>query len=295
MQIANSLPRKLNAVADMIPYDNTDSNLKSTNIQDAIDELDNENDVLHDCSTARNTIAKVVAYDGFVLKKGAKVYVRFTDTGTENPTSGNLTLNVNNTGAKNIVDGKSNKTVLTYSSCIWFYNNMVHEFIYDGTYWVWMTRDNNTTYTGATLKTGAAKTGSGTTVTDTIAKSTTIDNAIGTLLNNDCALNSSLTEAKTDIDTLNSNLANFTDNKNYDGHVNNIIENSIKYSIGAQGLPANVNTYGLIVTLVSGKTGTTVQNAKQLYFPYSDITGYYIRSCVDGNWYPWYRINGVAI
>lgn len=94
---------------------------------------------------------------------------------------------------------------------------------------------------------------------------------------------------------LNSNLANFTDNKPYDGHVNNIIENSIKYSIGAQGLPANVNTYGLIVTLVSGKTGTTVQNAKQLYFPYSDITGYYIRSCVDGNWYPWYRINGVAI
>lgn len=192
MQIANSLPRKLNAVADMIPYDNTDSNLKSTNIQDAIDELDNENDVLHDCSTARNTIAKVVAYDGFVLKKGARIYVRFTDTGTANPTSGNPTLNVNNTGAKNIVDGKSNKTVLTYSSCGWFYNNMVHEFIYDGTYWVWMTRDNNTTYTGATLKTGAAKTGSGTTVTDTIAKSTTMDNAIQTLLNNDVAINSNL-------------------------------------------------------------------------------------------------------
>ena len=94
---------------------------------------------------------------------------------------------------------------------------------------------------------------------------------------------------------VNSNLANFTDNKLYDGHVNNIIENSIKYCIGAQGLPANANTYGLIVTLVSGKTGTTVQNAKQLYFPYSDITGYYIRSCADENWYPWYRINGVAI
>ena len=65
--------------------------------------------------------------------------------------------------------------------------------------------------------------------------------------------------------------------------------------MGAQGLPANANAYGLIVTLVSGKTGTTVEYAKQLYFPYPDITGYYIRSCVDGAWYPWDRITGVAI
>ena len=92
-----------------------------------------------------------------------------------------------------------------------------------------------------------------------------------------------------------NDLANFTDNKLYDGHVNNIIENSIKYCIEAQGLPANANTYGLIVTLVSGKTGTTVQNAKQIYFPYENISEYFIRSCVDGNWYPWYRINGVTI
>ena len=82
MQIANSLPRKLNTVAESIPYDNTDSSLTSTNIKDAIDELDNgNNNVLHDCSTARNTIAKVVSYDGFVLKKGSRIYVRFTNAG----------------------------------------------------------------------------------------------------------------------------------------------------------------------------------------------------------------------
>lgn len=147
-----------------------------------------------ECTTARSTSAKVVSCSGFVLKKGSRIAIRFTDTGNSNPSSGNLTLNVNETGVKTIVDGHANKTILTYANGSYFYNNLVAEFVYDGTYWVYMNRDANTTYTGATLKTGAAKTGSGTTVTDTIAKSTTIDNAIQTLLNNDVAINSNLTE-----------------------------------------------------------------------------------------------------
>lgn len=145
-----------------------------------------------ECTTARSTVAKVVSCSGFVLKKGSRIAIRFTDTGNSNPSSGNLTLNVNGTGAKTIVDGHANKTILTYANGSYFYNNLVAEFVYDGTYWVYMNRDANTTYTGATLKTGAAKTGSGTTVTDTIEKSTTIDNAIQTLLNNDVAINSNL-------------------------------------------------------------------------------------------------------
>lgn len=109
-----------------------------------------------ECSTARSTANKVVALTGFTLKTGSRVYVRFTDTGTSNPASGNLTLNVNSTGAKTIVDGKTNKSVLTYSSAGWFYNNIVSEFVYDGTYWVWMSRDNNTTYTPQALGLGYA-------------------------------------------------------------------------------------------------------------------------------------------
>lgn len=42
-------------------------------------------------------------------------------------------------------------------------------------------------------KTSAAKTGSGTTVTNTIAANTSLDDAVGTLLNNDAALNTALT------------------------------------------------------------------------------------------------------
>lgn len=142
------------------------------------------------CSTARSTAAKVVALTGFVLKTGATIKVRFTDTGTSNPSSGNLTLNVNGTGAKGIVDGHTNNTTMTYANAGYFYNNMVCEFVYNGTSWVWLNRDTNTTYTGATLTTSVAKTGSGSTVTNTIATSTSLNNAVGTLLNNDYALNS---------------------------------------------------------------------------------------------------------
>ena len=48
------------------------------------------------------------------------------------------------------------------------------------------------TYNGSNLNTSTSKTGSGTTVTDTIASGTSMNSAIGTLLNNDAALNSAL-------------------------------------------------------------------------------------------------------
>lgn len=123
------------------------------------------------CSTARNVAAKEATLSGFVLSVGAKISVRFTDTGTANPTSGNITLNVNGTGAKQIVDSKTNKTVQTYANGGNYYNNLVQEYVYDGTYWVWTNRDNNTTYTNASLGQGY-----GTCVTDeeTIEKAVTM-------------------------------------------------------------------------------------------------------------------------
>lgn len=110
-----------------------------------------------ECSTARNVAAKTVTLPGFTLEAGARISVRFTDTGTSNPTSGNITLNVNGTGAKEIVDSHTNKTKLTYTSSL-FYNNMVNDFIYDGTYWVYMNRDNNTTYSSKTAASGGTAT-----------------------------------------------------------------------------------------------------------------------------------------
>ena len=103
-----------------------------------------------ECATARNIIAKVINCEGFVLETGAIIAVRFTDTSTASPTSGNITLNINNTGAKNIIL-KSNNAVYTYGWAWAFCNNQTWLFVYNGTYFVCINQDNNTTYTPMSL------------------------------------------------------------------------------------------------------------------------------------------------
>lgn len=106
------------------------------------------------CATGRSTAAKVATLSNFTLAVGTTIAVKFTDTaGTANPTSGNLTLNVNDTGAKNIGYFRNGaKSSIIYSSGGLFYNNVTHIFTYDGTYWLCMdwNADNNTTYSVAT-------------------------------------------------------------------------------------------------------------------------------------------------
>ena len=75
-----------------------------------------------ECSTARNVTAKVVTCSDFVLEAGAIIAIRFTNTGTTNPASGNITLNINGTGAKNIVP-KDNNSVYNYSAGAVFCKN----------------------------------------------------------------------------------------------------------------------------------------------------------------------------
>ena len=110
------------------------------------------------CSTARNVAAKAATLSNFVLKPGATIAVKFTDTTTTNPSSGNLTLNVNGTGAKNIAFTRNGTFgTLTYNNAGAFYNNLTHIFTYNGTYWVCLSynADNNTINSaGATNKAG---------------------------------------------------------------------------------------------------------------------------------------------
>ena len=103
-----------------------------------------------ECATARNIVNKVVDCDGFVLEKGAVIAVRFTDAGTTNATSGNITLNINGTGAKNIVP-KAHNNVINYnwSSSLW--NNQTWLFVYNGTYFIMLNQDYNTAYTPMSL------------------------------------------------------------------------------------------------------------------------------------------------
>lgn len=102
------------------------------------------------CTTPRSTAAKVATLANFTLTIGSTIAVKFTDTGTANPTTGNLTLNVNNTGAKNIGYFRNgSKSTFTYPSASFFYNNVTRIFTYDGTYWLCMdyNPDNDTHYT----------------------------------------------------------------------------------------------------------------------------------------------------
>lgn len=80
------------------------------------------------CATAAATTAKVVACDGFKLKAGRRIVVKFTYANTASAP----TLNVNGTGAIVIKSYGTTAGTLTYR-----WNPLaVVEFVYDGTYWI---------------------------------------------------------------------------------------------------------------------------------------------------------------
>ena len=111
------------------------------------------------CATERATAAKVATLANFALAIGVTIAVKFTATDTNNPASGNLTLNVNGTGAKNIGFCRNgSKAAFTYSSAGYFCNNAIRIFTYDGAYWLCMdwNPDNNTTYSNMTAATASA-------------------------------------------------------------------------------------------------------------------------------------------
>lgn len=93
-------------------------------------------------STAKNVVDKVASLNGFILGEGAKVTIKFTDTTTASPSSGNLTLNVNSTGAK-IIKSNEDYSTCTYEDASEFCGNKTQKFIYDGTNWIWFKNDSS--------------------------------------------------------------------------------------------------------------------------------------------------------
>lgn len=100
------------------------------------------------CDTSRATNAKVVTCADFVLEAGCRIIVKFTDTVGSAPTSGNITLNINSTGAKNVYNSKY--TRMTYEYSFEFINNRYCEFAYDGTNFIFVNYDTNTFYSTIT-------------------------------------------------------------------------------------------------------------------------------------------------
>lgn len=142
------------------PATTTSNGLMSATDKKAIEVLKKP---LATCATGRAAAAKVATLANFVLQVGTSIAVKFTDTaGTANPTTGNLTLNVNGTGAKTIGYVRNgNKAAISYTRGNFFYNNATHIFTYDGTFWLCMdwNADNNTTYSNFVKSGAGAKAG----------------------------------------------------------------------------------------------------------------------------------------
>ena len=108
------------------------------------------------CSTSGNTAVKTVSISNFKLTTGVRVFVKCT---YEHTSSTAATLNVNSTGAKNIVVhcGTDNIFVKDYFS--WLAGETV-ELVYDGSYWVAIASDMRfiTGAQSATVVIGTTKT-----------------------------------------------------------------------------------------------------------------------------------------
>ena len=93
------------------------------------------------CSTSASTAAKTVSCSNFTLDAGSRISVLFssghtsTVSKTGNLCSASITLNVNSTGAKYIKVGNE------YVGENWVNAGDVHDFVYDGTYWIDVTSD----------------------------------------------------------------------------------------------------------------------------------------------------------
>jgi hypothetical protein len=87
---------------------------------------------------------------------GVIVGVKFTNTNSYNSATANpITLNVNSTGAKNIWFGNTHSGAGNTGTNTTAYGraSYVNYYMYDGTYWAWLSSsaDNNTTYSPLSL------------------------------------------------------------------------------------------------------------------------------------------------
>ena len=112
------------------------------------------------CETVADTKDKVVTlaesagWPGLVA--GVIVGVKFTNTNSYNNATANpITLNVNSTGAKNIWFGNTHSGAGNTGTNTTAYGraSYVNYYMYDGTYWAWLSSssDNNTTYSPLSL------------------------------------------------------------------------------------------------------------------------------------------------
>lgn len=128
------------------------------------------------CDSAANAqkkVASIVNNTTWTRTIGSIVAVKFANTNTYSATtSDHITLNINGTGDEDIYYNASNNSTGTNTNCYGVANKYAF-YIWDGTYWVWLSQgsDNNTTYTPQSLGFGY---GTCTTAEATAAKVATL-------------------------------------------------------------------------------------------------------------------------
>lgn len=112
-----------------------------------LEDMQKGNCYVGTCTTAGGTKDKEATVDGnFVLRKGVRVAIKFSNTNTYSSSTANpVTLNVNDTGAKNIWFNTNHSGAGNTGTYITPYGvaNRYNFYIYDGTYWVWDSHGND--------------------------------------------------------------------------------------------------------------------------------------------------------
>ncbi len=112
------------------------------------------------CSTAGATAAKIVDCSIFTsadLVNGALVFVTFSETNSATPAT--LTMDVNSTGAKSIKKQYKAASVTSLTAGGELRDNVTYLFTYNGSSWVCMTLDYNSTYSTIDAQSAIAGTG----------------------------------------------------------------------------------------------------------------------------------------
>ena len=159
-------------ISDINSTINTTKTTLQANIDAKANTAHGSHAVYGTCATAAGTAAKeisVSADQNFSLVPGCIIAVKFTNSNT----ASNVTLNVNSTGAKSIWYNTAAYT--STDKNITGNAGRVTTYMYDGTYWVWISNgvDNNTTYSNASLGQGY---GTCATAEATAAKAVTLSN-----------------------------------------------------------------------------------------------------------------------
>ena len=143
------------------------------------------------CDTAANVVAKVItvsADQNFVLTTGCVVYVKFANSNS----ASSPTLNVNGSGDKSLMySGTAPYTGSSAAVC--GTANYIHQYIYDGTYWVWQgyNTEKDTTYSAMSV----AEMNAGTATNSRTIRADRLRSTVETWI--DAKIGKSLTSTKT--------------------------------------------------------------------------------------------------